>query len=356
MAAQDSTPPDLGTGWELQLSQPMDEWSAVAGADGLGFVVRGPDGVALWSPDGFEWQEITDPLGRGPMFELAANATGFVAADGSRLPSSSVLFSPDGLTWEQHQVGVSADFFRVEAGPDGFFLVSGGCNLVVRFSADGRNWEPVTLPRGCRDFLAAPIDGDWAGLGQRGDDVLGLTSSDGTHWTEIEAQPPLPRLTSPGNWPGYADALRRSSLSSDGHTLVVAGRGPLHRDEGPSSLWVSTDAGASWTEQTGVDGNVNMAVSDFGFVGVGPERVIVSGDGASWVEHRVDGVQFHDVASIGNTVVATADDGIYTWTPTAPVLAFTGAEPALLLTASGVLIAAGILTLAVRRRLIPEQR
>ncbi len=342
--AQEAIAPDLGSGWELRLQQSMGLWSSVAGSADTGFVVRGLTGIAFWSPDGVEWQAVTDSVGREPVFDLAANDSGFVAVSGARLPSNSVLFSPDGRTWETVGVGTSADFWRVESGAEGFFLVS-GCDFVVRFSMDGRDWVPAEIPAGCGNFLTAQTSGGWIGVAERNESFLVLSSSDGTTWSEIETQGPLPELPPATSWPGHEAALRSASLSSDGETLVLAGKGLR------GGLWVSMDEGITW-EDTGTDGDVEMTVSDFGFVGVAPQRVLVSRDGTSWVEHRVDDVEFHDVAAVGSTLVATANDGIYTWIAPPASLAGTGTNPTALLGLAAILSAIGGVTLALRRHVI----
>ena len=336
LLAQDSAPPDLGSGWELRLEQPMDGWSTVAGSANTGFLVRA-SGIALWSADGLKWLEVTGAAATSPVFDLAANDRGFVAAKGDKLPNSSVLVSADGQTWESVPVGTWADFWRVESGPAGFLLVS-GCDSAVSFSTDGRDWVPADIPPECGSFRAAQTNDGWVAVTSQAEEVVVLSSSDGINWSEVEAQPPLPQLPPPTSWMGYAGSLRDLSLSSDGDTLVLAGKGIGGR------LWVSNDQGATWAETGTASGEVEMAVSDFGFVGVAPQRVLVSSDGIAWVEHRVD-VGFHDVAAVGNTVVATADDGIYTWTAPEGTLPLTGTETKSSLAVASALITSGIIAL-----------
>ncbi|NNC80295.1 MAG: hypothetical protein HKN94_09120 [Acidimicrobiales bacterium] len=350
VAGQESTSPDLGTGWELRLQEPMPRWSAVASSEGRGFVVRALDDLAFWSADGLEWQAVTDAEGTVIVWDLAASDAGFVVTKGLRQPEGSVLFSSDGLEWENASVGRGFNFWRVNSGPRGF-LVAGDrkCESVAHFSSDGRQWAPSDLPSGCISVIAAQLDDRWVALTVGADDFGILTSTDGVVWSEVDAQGP-PRKPGAGpefsftRWVGYEAALRSASLTSDGETLVLAGKGT-------GGLWVSMDGGTTWTDAGIDDGDVAMTASDFGFVGVGPERVLVSTDGIEWIEHRVDGADFHDVAAIGTTVVATAADGIYVWTAPEPTLPLTGRETLPLLVVAAALIGAGLLATRGHQRL-----
>lgn len=314
----------------------MVGFSSVAGSAGAGFLVQGPDMSLLWSADGLDWQDVAD-ASLAPIIALTANDKGFAAAKGNLLPNGSVLFSPDGRHWESHSVGTSADFWRVNSGPAGFLLIS-GCDFVVMFSEDGRDWTRTDLPPRCGSFRAAQTDDGWVAISNHGV----FSSSDGVSWTEVESQEPFPQVPPPTSWLGHEGALRNVSLSTDGETVVLAGK-----DIG-GGFWVSHDNGVTWTDKSESSGEVEMAVGDFGFVGVAPGRVVVSSDGSSWIEHRVE-MDFHDVAAVGDTVVATAVDGIYTWTPPAGALPRTGIDATALTLTAFVLVAAGGVLLRVRR-------
>ena len=61
--AQGVGEPDLGSGWELRLDEPMPVGSVVAGSAEAGFVARPPGGEVSWSPDGINWEPVTDSTG-----------------------------------------------------------------------------------------------------------------------------------------------------------------------------------------------------------------------------------------------------------------------------------------------------
>ncbi len=256
-------------------------WSTVAGSADTGFVVWGVEGdesaVAFWSADGLEWQEITDSALLTWVGDLAANDGGFVATRVDRQPNGSVAFSLDGLTWETVRLGTSFSFWHVDSGPGGFLLAGVGrdCETVATFSTNGRDWMPVELPLQCQGVVAAEIDGRWVGVERQDEDmVVILSSDDGTTWSEVETEPPPLEWDFPSlaNYPGRDALLRSPSLSSDGDTLVLAGKGI------GGGVWASTDGGMTWTD-AGIEqgqGGLAMAVSDFGFVGVAPQRVLVS--------------------------------------------------------------------------------
>lgn len=341
-AAQGAGAPDLGAGWELQLAEGMPVGSVVAASPEAGFVVLGIDGGAFWSSDGMDWQSITNPM---PIRDLGANDRGFVAVGNSE-PVSSVQFSADGRTWERVDVGMSASFLRVESGPAGFLLVGEkDCDVLARFSSDGRDWLPVDLPKRCGSLLAAQLGDGWVAVAERNEELVVLSSEDGIEWDVLDASGPPPRLPATLSFfPGFEELFGLASLSSDDETLVLAG-------SGTEGMWVSVDDGNTWASTEIDPGPVEMAVSDLGFVGVSPQRVLFSADGTSWTEFPVEMV-FRDVAAIGDTVVALATDGIYTWIAAPAPLAETGTNPSSLLWLAAILSAIGGATLILRRHVI----
>lgn len=341
-AAQGADEPDLGSGWELRYEGPMPLGTMVAGSAEAGFVVRDFAGI-LWSPDGLDWSRVSEQnsIGHG----LAATDGGFVGLQGN-MPVRSVMFSPDGRLWESVSTGFSASFSRVQSGPAGFLVIGDrDCDLVVRYAADGRDWSSASLPEGCNTLVAAPLGAGWIGVSEVDDDIVVLSSNDGITWRDIGAAMPPPALPMALNrFPGYQELQGLASLSSDGETLVLAGAGA-------SGMWVSVDEGDTWAKSEIDPGRVEMAVGELGFVGVSPQHVFFSADGERWTEHSVE-MDFGDVAVAGDTVVAVATDGIYTWTaPHDSGLALTGTSTRPLLIVAGVLVALGGLILIARRRM-----
>jgi len=290
--------PDLGSGWEQRLQADLPSWSLLAGGNETGFVVKGGD--PLWSVNGQNWETANDGT-TAHIHDFAANDDGFVGVINS-MPLASVLFSPDGRTWETVNVGVSGWWLRVESGPDGFLLIG---EEQTRFSPNGRDWLPAEIPEGCESLLAAPFGDGWTAVTQRGSEFLVLSSDDGANWNQIETQQPAPPLRLPCYWPGFDETAGQVALYSDGETLVLAGKG--------YGWWTSLDEGTTWTRTNDYAGRVEMTVSEFGFVGVSPRAVWFSTDGISWVEFPMD-TTFRQVAAVRDTLVAIAEDGIYTWT------------------------------------------
>lgn len=344
-AAQESPTPDFSSGWELRVDEPMPLGTVVAGSDGVGFVARNFDGDVFWSGDGLEWTRTTDPTGNLAVRDLAANDRGFVAPL-EAAPVTEVLFSPDGLAWETVDVGTPSGFYvRAFGGPEGFLVVGQHqCEVQARFSADGREWTPAELPVGCSNLLAAPTDDGWIALARIDARRAVVTSTDGMNWVDLGAEtvptrvPPLARFSS-----GLHEIVGLASLTADLPTLVFVGS----QTEG---MWVSVDSGTNWTETDVDPGQIEMAVSDLGFVGVAGNRVLHSADGTTWNEFSAE-VSFHDVAAIGNTIVALSPDGIYTWTAGPGSLAFTGTDLAFLISIGALLLLTGAAALTFRRGL-----
>ncbi|MGI9622141.1 MAG: LPXTG cell wall anchor domain-containing protein, partial [Acidimicrobiales bacterium] len=112
--------------------------------------------------------------------------------------------------------------------------------------------------------------------------------------------------------------------------------------------------GSTWAMADIDPGPIEMAVSDLGFVGVSANRVLFSANGTSWSEYPVE-MAFHDVAAAGNTLVALAPDGIYTWTARPASLPDTGTDTTTALKIGAGLIAIGAAVLAIRSSVAPSR-
>jgi hypothetical protein len=238
-----------------------DPWSTDGEFTFLSDVAVGPDATlvavggnlsdaAIWaSPDGFEWSRIvSDALG-GPdaqtVFGVVAGGPGFVAVgdDGS---NAAVWVSPDGYAWSKVE---DADLLAGEAQSVAMFSVTtGGPGLVAVgravfgdtdaepaawVSADGFDWsrlpgETFAAESGYYGFEKVtrhPTSGLLIGFAAQT-----WTSVDGYDWAitaageEFGAPPPGAEVAWSGDV-GVAAAVDRAI-----------------------SLWVSGDAGVTWTE------------------------------------------------------------------------------------------------------------
>lgn len=189
----------------------------------------------------------------------------------------------------------------------------------IWLSTDGQDWTPAEVPDSPPDtavfvngivrsgdgYVAVGTLGHPQGSGPMGS-VIWL-SPDGRTWAESEGSPSV------RNAP-------LSRLASSGDTVVAGGL---------ASVWVSTDAGSTWTEvpAPGSDGwNISdIVVHDgrfvaTGFIGsaFGPQAAAIwtSTDGATWTQVNLEGENTASAAALPDgrlLVVGETNDAVVAW-------------------------------------------
>ena len=202
--------------------------------------------ASLWrSTDGRHWSQVDSPALAGQSLTSAGLlAGGFAAiaksADGT---AAAVWLSTDGSTWSK-----AGDLPTVPT-RSGFYsqglYVEGNeatrSQVGTWLTTDGKQWTPVTLPAGATNILSSirMPDGGFVGLGvdfvSGGNGTL-MHSSDGLVWEADHTTP----------------AGNLFSLSQVGDRLVVTISQP--NNDGPYSVWQSSDRGQTWQPLPGPDG------------------------------------------------------------------------------------------------------
>jgi hypothetical protein len=320
----------------------------------------GPDGriAAHRSADGLVWEpsEILPFHGGGGPLGLAGGPKGFVAVHGARPP----VFSLDGVSWQWIDPGsLPRSSFSwlsgVFAGPDGFIVVGsdrderGRFPNFVWYSDDGETWTETDLSIPDQGVAVTATEVGWAVLGleypelepadvgevRTSSDELDWidstsqvrvwTSPDGLDWTEQETD------SSP---PGRAlvTYVGTAPLTVLGDAWLLVLNGAADDDPAPVSptVWMSTDAGRSWSEHSIWDdpGREGFAVHD---TAVTESRLLVAGyqdkpeaAGVEFVHHTSDGINWEHcwtdplellaIESFGDALLAVTGTGtVYVW-------------------------------------------
>ncbi len=202
--------------------------------------------ASLWlSTDGRHWSQVHSPALAGQsLMSAGLLADRFAAivksADGT---AAAAWLSTDGSTWSK-----AGDLPTIPTGNafDSQGLYVGG-NEATRsqtgtwLTTDGRQWTRVTLPAGATNILSSirMPDGGFVGLGvdlvSGGNGTL-MHSSDGLVW-EADSTTPAGHLF---------------GLTQAGDRLVVTISQP--NNDGPYSVWQSSDRGQTWQPLPGPDG------------------------------------------------------------------------------------------------------
>lgn len=148
-------------------------WSSVAYGNGK-FVAMSKSGVAAYSSDGITWKSTTLPVTN---IECTVYGGGkFVAIPNS---NSVFLYSTDGITWKTSTVSNSY-WYSITYGNGKFVAV--GSNNKIAYSADGINWQVITLSYSGDGLLAVTFGNDK--FVAVGDGTTGVYSEDGVNWAE----------------------------------------------------------------------------------------------------------------------------------------------------------------------------
>jgi hypothetical protein len=236
--------PDNGPFWPIHVMERNGVYLAFALSRPLPTVAEPT--ASLWrSTDGRHWSQVDSPALAGqPLMSAGLLADRFAAivksADGT---AAAAWLSTDGSTWEK-----AGDLPTVPT-RNGFdsqgLYVEGneatGSQTGTWLTTDGRQWARVTLPAGATNILSSirMSDGGFVGLGvdfvSGGNGTL-MHSSDGLVW-EADSTTPAGHLF---------------SLSQVGDRLVVTISQP--NNDGPYSVWQSSDRGQTWQPLPGPDG------------------------------------------------------------------------------------------------------
>jgi hypothetical protein len=236
--------PDNGPFWPIHVTERNGVYLAFALSRPLPTVSEPT--ASLWrSTDGRHWSQVDSPALAGqPLMSAGLLADRFAAivksADGT---AAAAWLSTDGATWSK-----AGDLPTVPT-RNGFdsqgLYVEGneatGSQTGTWLTTDGRQWARVTLPAGATNILSSirMSDGGFVGLGvdfvSGGNGTL-MHSSDGLVW-EADSTTPAGHLF---------------SLSQVGDRLVVTISQP--NNDGPYSVWQSSDRGQTWQPLPGPDG------------------------------------------------------------------------------------------------------
>ena len=271
---------------------------------------------------GFTWVERTTPVtGQWPSIASSSDGTGLIAIE-----SQGVYLSSDsGSSWTL-QTDIPRQFWNAAASSsDGSILAIAGAKGIYMSTDHGISWNSKNFTGAC-SALASSSDGTRLVAAERPYANHGYiyTSGDsGETWTKQESA-------------GRRDWIAVTS-SSDGTILAAIESGYSVTSIYPrvrysSYIYMSTDSGATWTQQTSAGQRVwrSIAFSPDGTKLIAAERygyVYTSADsGATWVQRTNAGNRdWTSVASSsdGRRLAAAAngdyvyvsDDYGVTWTP-----------------------------------------
>jgi hypothetical protein len=243
-----------------------------------------------------------------------------------------VAYSGDGSTWDDLDTAVLPEeqvawLSGVFAGPEGIIVVGShvGNGLLVWHSSDGRTWTDTDLPtlRGGSVAVTAASAG-WIAVTAGGEnpvEVAVWASSDGVHWSETETET-TPRERAVRAYIGTAPLV-----DHDGTWVLATSSWP-----GSPTVWVSTDDGRNWTEQTVASDSdahgfqTHDATSTaFGLILAGTQDFSDEEDSGGYLHHSQDGdswnacwtipLEFTQLVAFGDTIAAYDYEfgDVYTW-------------------------------------------
>lgn len=150
-------------------------WSSVAYGNGKFVAMTSNSTEAAYSSDGITWTKTKVPS----TYRISCVTYGggkFVAISYTQ---SVFLYSIDGITWKTSTVSTS-DWYSITYGNGKFVAV--GSNNKIAYSADGINWQVITLSYSGDGLLAVTFgNGKFVAVGYG---TIGVYSEDGVNWTE----------------------------------------------------------------------------------------------------------------------------------------------------------------------------
>jgi hypothetical protein len=291
--------------------------------------------LAFFTGDGSAWTTSQTVPGvdsncSGPLVQLVRTSGGYLAVVvPMNVPAYGALLwlSTDGVSWTQLTANGTANGWddawaygpsvRIAAGPEGLVAIGTdavGAHATVRFSTDGRSWEPADLPASQaaipRDVAA--FGGGFVIVGRDGaadvqDSETGGTFGVGRPAAWISADGRTWAMASVDGDAVAGGELRRILVGVDGlmATGIDTDMGPTTADEtrfGPGTVaWTSSD-GREWriSGQIGADLPIGLFASD------GKRIVIFGRDETTVDEHnQVDSAAWASVD--GRSWVRLAD-------------------------------------------------
>lgn len=253
---------DAGSDWSLVEAPMLDGLELVdVASDGAGYIAIGtrsanpnaPVAVLLRSSDGRTWEESTTVPGAWSM-SVSGGPHGYAVlleVDDSR----AILFSEDGVAWSRmapDSVEPGVGIGDVAAEGDGWILVGAkGDQAYVARSADGKRWQPESLPAsGPTDgvesvYAYQVVPGAWSTL------VMGLDDpacDDDPDW--------CPHYQAAWVWTddtGWQRLPRETSVLRQGHGVRVSPIGPAGFATSTADGLLTSTTGWDWAPVPGGD-------------------------------------------------------------------------------------------------------
>ena len=182
----------------------------IAHRPGAGYVILAE---GLWySADGVHWQPSATPNEPHGFMGLAASAIGFALIaepNDTGTGDPRIYISPDGAAWTENGHLKYGTFVQFGSDPDtsaGLLANMPKANNSYLYSADGRTWEPASLPAGVFTMDQPHRLGDGSLVMYADGDLL--RSTDGRAWTKL------------------AKGFQSGSMAISGDRLVVVAVSP----------------------------------------------------------------------------------------------------------------------------------
>lgn len=208
----------------------------------------------------------------------------------------TVASNPSRIGWENLGLyGIRAGDIAIDPSSGTVYVVNGGSVGVYRTLNEGEVWLPSANVSGCGRLLLNQSTGSIYASCSPGADLGGLWKStdNGLTWNPV-----LNKTLVPGKRDGPVSAVAMS-----GSSLYVAD-GNAPEAPGPA-VWVSTDAGATWTRKTiAPSGGVNAVAAD-----ASNPAVVYAATATNVYRSADSGVNWADITPTGGAdfkVVATS--------------------------------------------------
>ena len=245
----ETNPPNLSGG----------DWFCQAMSSDAGVMYVSGYGTRVWKSTngGTSWTEIRpdgDRDGDWPSLRTSSDGSVvLVGEEGGRL----WLSSNGGTSFSELTPAgsVNADWYGLALSDDGQSILAGGWGMRLWYSSNQGSSFVETRPAG-------DVDSDWVspmlsadgGVMTVGDYERVYKSTNGTSWTEMQPQGAV------------TDSWDACAISGDGQTMICSG-------DGNPGLWVSTDEGATWAENS----PNNLTEGAFYSVDVSDGGIIING-------------------------------------------------------------------------------
>src|ERR1035437_5719691 len=257
------TSTNLGSAW-TQTSAPTNMWSSVASsADGtiLAATCVGP-GVYVSTDSGATWMHSVNTTGYWSSVASSADGRKIVAVD--RGPSAICSSTNFGLTWTSNS-SPHNDMFAIASSANGNRLVAAAANGGPIYTSTnlGVTWTLRSAPIKYLECVASSADGTRLAVGS----AFAFFFGEYTNYSSIYVS-----TNSGATWTSNAfpdvDGFYSIVSSADGSKLVAGGS---------EHTYVSTNSGVTWTFLADDDGMSPAAISADG------NKLIATRDGGIWI-------------------------------------------------------------------------